>query len=203
MQVSHPRLDVATLYEANRVRIYRYVLHLVHDSAEAEDITQETFLRAHRFRESIRDHGAVRSWLYQIATHVCLDRLRQRKPQVSLDAEEGAQHVESITSIQPSALDAAERKETSQCVQQCLQFLPDHYRAVILMHEVYSLTGAEIASLLNANLTAVKMRLHRARRMLEMVMECGCAVSNDACGVPVCQPKSGIHPPSDKATDPK
>jgi hypothetical protein len=53
------------------------------------------------------------------------------------------------------------------------------------------------------NLTTVKMRLHRARRMLEMVMECGCAVSNDAFGLPVCQPKPGVLPPSDKLANRK
>jgi len=197
MQGTADALDAGTLFEAHRDRIYRYVLHLVHDRAEAEDVTQETFLRAHRFRGTIRDPGAVRSWLYQIATHVCLDRLRQRQPQISLEGEEGA-HAESIASVSPSALEAAERKETSQCVQRCLQFLPDHYRAVLLMHEVYSLTAAEIASLMAENRTAVKMRLHRARRMLEMVMECGCAVSDDACGLPVCQPKPRVLPRSDK-----
>ena len=157
MQVTADKLDAGTLFETHRDRIYRYVLHLMHDRAEAEDLTQETFLRAHSFRESIRDAGAVRSWLYQIATHVCLDRLRQGKPLLSLDCKEGVQRAESIASVNPSALEAAERKETSKCVQRCLQFLPDHYRAVILMHEVYSLTAVEMASL---------MALHRARRML-------------------------------------
>src|SRR3974390_976626 len=95
-----------------------------------------------------------------------------------------------MVSMSPSALEAAERKETSECVQRCLQFLPDHYRAIIIMREVYSLTAAEIASLLTVNVGTVKMRLHRARRMLEMVMGCGCAVSFDASGRPVCEPKS-------------
>jgi RNA polymerase sigma-70 factor, ECF subfamily len=200
MQVQEDRVEVGALFEAHHDRIYRYVLHLVRDPAEAEDLTQETFLRAHHRLESLRDLGAVRSWLYRIATHVCLDRLRQRKPQISLDSEEGARRVASIASVSASALEAAERDETSECVQRCLQFLPDRYRALILMHEVYSLTAAEIASLLDVNLTTAKMRLHRARRMLEMVMECGCAVSNDACGLPVCQPKSRIPtPPKDRA----
>jgi RNA polymerase sigma-70 factor (ECF subfamily) len=188
MQATADTLDAGTLFEAHHDRIYRYVLHLVRDPAEAEDLTQETFLRAHHRLVSIRDPGAVRCWLYRIATHVCLDRLRQRKPQISLDGEEGARRAESIASVSPSALEAAERKETSECVQRCLQFLPDRYRALILMHEVYSLTAGEIASLLDVNLTTAKMHLHRARRMLEMVMQCGCAVSNDACGLPVCQP---------------
>jgi RNA polymerase sigma-70 factor (ECF subfamily) len=203
MQATADALDAGSLFETHRDRIYRYVLHLVHDRAEAEDLTQETFLRAHRFRDSIRDPGAVRGWLYQIATRVCLDRLRQRKPRISLDHEGSAQHAESIVSVSPSALEAAERKETSQCVQHCLQFLPDHYRAVILMREVYSLTAAEMATLMAVNLTTVKMRLHRARRMLEMVMECGCAVSNDACGLPVCQPKSEVLPHSAKPAERK
>jgi len=194
MQATSDTLDVGTLFEAYRARIYRYVLHLVHDDAEAQDLTQETFLRAHRCRESIRDQGAVLSWLYQIATHACLDRLRQRRPQISLDGKESPQAIESIASMSPSALEAAERKETSECVQRCLQFLPDHYRAMIMMHEVYSLTSAEIASLLAMNLSTVKMRLHRARRMLETVMECGCAVSSDASGRPVCEPKSRVDP---------
>jgi len=199
MEAIADTLDAGTLFEAHHDRIYRYVLHLVRDPAEAEDLVQETFLRAHHRLESIRDPGAVRSWLYRIATHVCLDRLRRRKPQISLDSEEGARRAQSIASVSPSALEAAERKETSECVQRCLQFLPDRYRALILMHEVYSLTAPEIASLLDVNLTTTKMRLHRARRMLEMVMECGCAVSNDACGLPVCQPKSKIPtPPNDR-----
>lgn len=200
MEAQVETVDAGTLFEAHHNRVYRYVLHLVRDPGEAEDLTQETFLRAHHRLAFLRDPGAVRSWLYRIATHICLDRLRQRKPQFSLDGEEGARRVASIPSVSPSALEAAERKETSECVQRCLRFLPDRYRALILMHEVYSLTAPEIASLLDVNLTTAKMRLHRARRMLEMVMECGCAVSNDACGLPVCQPKSKIPtPPNDRA----
>lgn len=75
-------------------------------------------------------------------------------------------------------------------MQRCLDFLPDNYRAVILLHEAHSLTAAEIADLLGVTVTTVKIRLHRARRKLQKVMERGCAVSNDKQGVPTCQPKS-------------
>jgi len=200
MQIADTNVvDAGALFETYRDRIHRYVLHLVRDAAEAEDLAQETFLRAHRSRETLRDQGAVCGWLYRIATRVCLDRLRQRKPQVSLSGREGDDSVNSIAAVSPSALEDAEHKETSECVQRCLQFLPDHYRAVVLMHEVYSLTAAEIASLTGANLSAIKMRLHRARRMLEMVMECGCAVSNDACGLPTCSLKTPVQKSTDKS----
>lgn len=198
MQAAAHILDAGQLFEMHRDRIYRYVLHLVHNAAEAEDLTQETFLRAHRCRESLHDPGAVVSWLYRIATHVCMDRLRQRKQLVSLNGVEAADRVASLASENPSAQQAAERKETSECVQQCLKFLPDKYRAVLLMREVYSLTAKEIADLMELNLTTVKMRLHRAHRMLEMVMECGCAVSSDVCGLPFCEPKVGVSERFDK-----
>jgi RNA polymerase sigma-70 factor (ECF subfamily) len=107
-----------------------------------------------------------------------------------MDSEEGAVRVKSAASTSPSVLEVTERKETSACVQRCLDFLPDHYRAVILLHEAHSLTAPEIADLLGVRVTTVKIRLHRARRRLQQVMECGCAISNDSHGVPVCQPKS-------------
>lgn len=190
MEGAKDTIDVGALFETHHDPIYRYVLHLMKNRAEAEDLTQETFLRAHRHLDTLRDPAAVRGWLYRIATHVSLDRLRQRTPQVSLECEEGAEGFEPAVSASPSALEVTEREETSRCVQRCLDFLPDHYRAVILMHEAHGLTAAEMASLLGANVTTVKMRLHRARRMLEKVMECGCAVTSDSRGVPVCEPKS-------------
>jgi RNA polymerase sigma-70 factor (ECF subfamily) len=183
-------VDAGVLFESYHDRIYRYVLGLVKNPAEAEDLTQDTFLRAHSRGDSLRDPDAVRGWLYRIATHVCLDRLRQRKPLVSLDSEEGEARVAPPVSESPSPLDISERKETSACVQRCLDFLPDKYRAVILLREAHSLTAPEIAPLLGVTITTVKIRLHRARRMLQQVMEQGCAVSNDNCGLPTCHPKS-------------
>jgi len=183
-------VDAGVLFETYHGQIYRYVLGLVRSPAEAEDLTQDTFLRAYRHGESLRDPEAVRGWLYRIATHVCVDRLRQRKPLVSLDNEEAENRAKPPVSDAPSPLEVSERKETSACVQRCLDFLPDKYRAVILLHEAHSLTAPEIANLLGLTVTTVKIRIHRARRKLQEVMECGCAVSKDDCGIPTCHPKS-------------
>jgi RNA polymerase sigma-70 factor (ECF subfamily) len=157
-------------------------------------LTQETFLRAYRGQESLRDPDAARDWLYRIATHVCLDRLRRRGPQFSMESVEASDRVESVVSPSPSALEIAESKETSACVQRCLDYLSDSYRAVILLHGGHSLTAPEIAELLGVELGAVKIRIHRARRKLQQLMEHGCAVSNKPSGLPVCAPKCG--PPS-------
>jgi RNA polymerase sigma-70 factor (ECF subfamily) len=189
MPTEREMADVGAFFELHHDRIYRYIVRMVRSPAEAEDLTQETFLRAVRHRDALRDPQAVCGWLYRIATHACLDRLRQRRPSLSLDSSDGATQTRSLASPSPSALEIAEREETSVCVQRCLEFLPDHYRAVILLYEAHSLTAVEIADLLGLKLTTVKMRLHRAHRMLAEVMECGCRVSNDGRGIPVCQPR--------------
>ncbi len=184
-----PTDEASTLFRKYHDRIYRYLLHLVHNPSEAEDLTQEAFLRAHSHRDSLRDPNAVRGWLYRIATRVCLDRLRQRVAHVSLDSEEGAQSVGSVPSASPSAQEIAERRETDACVQRCLDFLSDGYRAVVLLHEAHSLTAGEIAELLGENVGTIKIRLHRARRKLQEIMQIGCAVSQSTNGVPCCEAK--------------
>jgi len=75
------------------------------------------------------------------------------------------------------------------CVQRCLDFLSDRYRAVILLHEAHSLTAVEIAALLGESVGTIKIRLHRARHRLQEIMQIGCSVSQSATGVPCCEPK--------------
>lgn len=181
--------EAGGLFSTYHDRIYLYVLNLVHNPSEAEDVTQDTFLRAYAHRDSLREPNAVRGWLYRIATRVCLDRFRQRAAPVSLDGDEGAKPVDSVPSTSPSALEIAERQESGACVQHCLDYLSDRYRAVILLHEAYSLTAAEIAELLGESEGTIKIRLHRARRKLQEIMEMGCAVSESKNGVPCCEPK--------------
>jgi len=60
--------DVSALFESYHQRIYRYALSLMHDPAEADDVAQETFLRAYQRLDSLRDSGALMAWLYRIAT---------------------------------------------------------------------------------------------------------------------------------------
>ena len=83
--------------------IHRYVTSLIHDSGEAEDITQETFLRAYRKLSSLRDQKALSSWLYRIATNLCYDRFRQTAGlPPTTDGIEGLNKKEGFTVIDQS-----------------------------------------------------------------------------------------------------
>jgi RNA polymerase sigma-70 factor (ECF subfamily) len=170
-------------------RIWRYVLSVVRDVAEAEDLTQETFLRAHSRRGSLRDVDAALPWLYAIATHVCLDRLRQRARRA---ARESAIEPEAVasTDVVPSAELRVEQAEMSACVQGYVGELSDGYRAVLLLHAVHGLTCPQIAALLDESPGAVKIRLHRARKRLQGALQTGCTFSHDERGALVCEPKA-------------
>jgi RNA polymerase sigma-70 factor (ECF subfamily) len=176
--------------------IYRYVLSIVGSHDEAEDLTQETFLRAHDKRSSLQDPAKLLPWLYRIATNVCHDRFRQasfRSRPRSLD--EGSHNEAESAPSEPADKQAPrldklmEQDEMSTCVQKYLMELPDTYRAVMMLHDVEGLTNPEIAELLGISLATAKIRLHRAREKLRAALDDACSFSVDERGVVVCQPK--------------
>jgi RNA polymerase sigma-70 factor (ECF subfamily) len=176
--------------------IYRYVLSIVGSPDEAEDLTQETFLRAHDKRSSLEDPAKLLPWLYRIATNACYDRFRQgsfRKRPQSLDertdGEAESARFEPADKNAPRLDKLMEQDEMSTCVQKYLMDLPDTYRAVMILHDVEGLTNPEIAELLSISLATAKVRLHRAREKLRAALNDACCFSADERGVVVCEPK--------------
>jgi RNA polymerase sigma-70 factor (ECF subfamily) len=170
-------------------RIYRYTLHLLRDVTDAEDVTQETFLRAHLHRDTLRNAQAELAWLYQIASHVCLDRLRQRQHRTPIDAGAEVIEIEVVDAALPPAQRVVEQHEMSSCVQEHLVHISDSHRAVILLHDAQKLTAPEIAAVLGISVANVKIRLHRARRELKASLEAGCAFARDERGILMCETK--------------
>lgn len=172
----------------HRESLLGHIRSIVREPAEAEDVLQETLVRAHRTFEQLRDDSALPTWLFRIATHLSLDHLRHRsrRPQVQeceLDEirdEDGAPSLEGLM----------EQREMSACVQRYLLELPVDYRTVILLHDLEGLTAAEVAAVLEISLANAKVRLHRARERLKEALVAGCKFSCDCRGVFVCEPKT-------------
>jgi RNA polymerase sigma-70 factor (ECF subfamily) len=176
--------------EQHRSGVTRYIRYLVRDAAEAEDLAQETFMRAHRQRSTLRNLAALASWLYQIATHVSIDRLRQRAQTVQRQVDTPVEELPIADQNRLSPLTIIQQAEMSECVQRYVADLSDAYKAVLLLHDADGLTAEEIARLLQLPLTTIKMRLHRARGQLETALNNACAFERDGRGVFVCEPKS-------------
>jgi len=176
-------------FDGDYRRIFRYIMSMIRDTAEAEDLTQETFLRAYHRRDTLRDEGAQTAWLYRIATHVCLDRLRQYARRAPLESETELDQVDVAEPDTPSLQETLEQDEMSECVQSYLNNLSDSYRAAILLHDMHELTAPEIAQMLGVSLATVKIRLHRARRKLRTALQAGCDFSYDERNVLTCESK--------------
>ncbi len=182
--------DSPAFFEAHYERILRYVQSMVHNAPEAEDLTQESFLRAYKEREPLRGSGALVAWLYRIATHVALDKLRQRARRAPHEADVDMAEVDLPDRDGVSLEQGTEQGEMSACVQEYLADFPDNYRSVILLHDMEELTGSQIAELLDLPLATVKMRLHRARQRLQAALRTGCDFSKDERNVLVCESKN-------------
>jgi len=180
--------------EKFRVRVTRYIRYLIRDAAEAEDLAQETLIKAYRLRNTLRDSAALESWLYQIATHISIDRLRQRARTIARQVETPVEELPIADRARPSALTIIQQTEMGECVQRYVAELSDAYRAVLLLHDEDGLTADEIARVLDLPLTTVKMRLHRARQKLQARLNEACSFGGDDRGVFVCEPKSGRTP---------
>jgi len=177
--------------EQYRTRVTRYIRYLVRDTGEAEDLAQETLLKAYRLRNTLRDPAALESWLYQIATHMSIDRLRQRARTVARQVETPVEDLPIADRARPSPLTIIQQTEMGDCVQRYVAELSDAYKAVLLLHDADGLTSDEIARVLRLPLTTVKMRLHRARQKLQARLKEACSFGSDDRGVFVCEPKPG------------
>ncbi len=196
-------LDPAEVVRDHRSRIYRYLLSMARDPDVAEDLTQETFLRALRGLGALRDRAALVSWLYRLATNVFLDRVRAegRRRLVYVDGHggEGAGPIEEIPDPAARVDRRAEQAEMSECVRGFLDELPDDYRAVILLHDAHGLSSREIAEILGVPVATAKIRIHRGRARLRTALEKGCEFEPDDRGVTVCNPASPAQPDDRRA----
>lgn len=186
------RAHVDLALEPYRPKISRHVLSLVRDESEAEDLTQETLLRAHEQLGKLREPAALGVWLYRIATRVCYDHLRRAgRSAVPEDrgGDEGPTAEERVAAGGPDAELLADNAAMSACGEKLLDELPDGYRAVLLLHDLQGLTSVEIARLLRCTPGSVKIRLHRARRRFREAVERECVLYRDERGVLLGSPK--------------
>ena len=154
--------------------MFRYLTRLVGE-AEAEDVTQGVMLKVSRGLATFRGDSSVSTWIYTIATHAALDRMRLAsttpRADVELEAEEGEVPVEMQA---PSIESTAIREEMNACVRDFISRLPERYRIPLVLSDIEGFTNEEIATILHVTLGTAKIRLHRARERLRQSLRSGC-----------------------------
>jgi RNA polymerase sigma-70 factor (ECF subfamily) len=180
-----------SLYESYHGKVFRVILRLVQNSSDAEDLTQETFLKAQKNLPNLKRPERVSSWLYRIASNTSLDFLRQsarrRDNGLALLPIENA---ETVPSKLPSPTAAFDTTETENCVQEYVNKLPDQYRVVIVLHDLEGLPLKQVAEVMGSSLGATKVRLHRARKRFGEICAIECEQFYNEDGIFSCHPKS-------------
>lgn len=154
------------LVEAYQAPIYNLCCRILGNPGEAEEAAQEAFLRAYTKVHSFDPDRSFKSWLFTIAHHYCVDRLRRRRlTWLSLDDEPTVEGL-AWRAVTPSPEETALRRERNDQLQAALDRLPPPYRSAVVMHYWYDLSYEEIAQITGATVSAIKSRLHRARAAL-------------------------------------
>jgi len=154
------------LVEATSARLYRLARHLMRDADEAEDVVQETYIRAWQRRGDLRDPQAVVPWLSRIARNAARDRLRwwRRRP------ERARVEIEPPAAESPADAQLVDAQRGAE-VRRALDVLSEKHRVILLLREVEDMSYEQIAELLGLPLGTVESRLHRARAALASKLE--------------------------------
>ena len=165
------RNEFAQLVDAYSGPIYRLVLKMLNDQQDAEEVLQETFIKAFQHIGSFEGRSSLSTWLHRIAVNEALMLIRRRHPEsISTDAEtetdDGEMQSLQIVDWHELPEDEFLTKEMQGVLDRAIQRLPDTLRVVFLLRDVEDMSVKETAETLNLSDTAVKTRLLRARLRL-------------------------------------
>jgi len=164
----------AALMRHNNQRLYRVARGILNDNSEAEDVVQESYLRAFTHLDGFKGESSLATWLARIVLNEALGRLRRRRPTV--DIEEIADGLVAAKSS-PLTFDdetsperAAARQEIRSAIEGAVDQLPRAFRAVFIMRAIEQMSIEETAACLGIPGDTVKTRFHRANKLLRQVL---------------------------------
>ena len=189
--MENPQGNFKNLYEDYRGKVYRIILRMVRNPMDAEELTQETFIKVERNLLHLKRPGSVVSWLYRIATNTALDHLRQVKNQdekgiIELALENGR----TVSTGASSLASSLDRTESVSCVRHYADQLPEQYSVVLVLHDLESLPLTQVAEVMGSTVGATKIRLHRARKRFTKICGTECEQFYNEESMLVCQPKT-------------
>ncbi len=170
MESTSPQ-GIEALFELHAGAVYGYLLRLSGDPAAADELTNETFLRAMLALDGFRGDASVRTWLIRIGRNLYLNRARRDSRTTSLDAltEKGVSFRAGQPEPEPAALD----RERGRELQAALLTLSETDRSLLLLTSQEKLSYREVSRILGISVAAVKVRVFRARQRLAKVLDKG------------------------------
>jgi RNA polymerase sigma-70 factor (ECF subfamily) len=169
LQTGDPRA-FEDLVTAHQHRVFAVAYRMLGNRAEAEEATQEVFLRIHRGLARFRGEAKLSTWVYAITSRVCLSRLATREARMA-KAGEAEEALAGLPSPDSDAAERLERDEMGRALRQAIAELPEERRIVVVLRDLEGLSYEEIAETLGLTLGTVRSRLHRGRMELKGRLE--------------------------------
>jgi RNA polymerase sigma-70 factor (ECF subfamily) len=168
---------IRELIRRNNQRLFRVARAVLRNDAEAEDVVQETYMKAFTKLASFEGKAAFSTWLTRIALNEAIGRRRRQRPTAEIEAVEAAQASSAelipfpgaAVPMSPEAL--AARGELGALLEELVDDLPASFRLVFVMREIEDLSTDEVAAFLGINPATVKTRLFRAKKLLRDALE--------------------------------
>lgn len=155
------------LYRAHAGRLYSVACRMLGNQTDAEDLLQDIFLTAHRKLDSFRGESALGTWLYRLATNLCLDHLRSRAARTN-QLSDALDDDPAVPDIAGRGL--ADRTVAKMDLERALAQLPDGCRAAFVLHDVEGLEHREVAQALGIAEGTSKSQVHKARLRLRALL---------------------------------
>jgi RNA polymerase sigma-70 factor (ECF subfamily) len=175
-QGSHEAFDM--LLSRYETPVITFCYAFMRNREAAEDLGQETFMRVFRNAKRYQPVAKFTTWLYRIAANLCINELKKGKLRQSLSLDEpagpdpdGTKIIERIASDECSPLSDAENHEAQSMISKAIDHLPDDQRTTLIMVEYHHMQYQEIAEILEVSVSAIKMRVKRARETLRETLK--------------------------------
>lgn len=160
------------LYKLHSRRVYSLCLRMVKNTAEAEDLTQQAFLRLFQKIGTFRGDSSFSTWLHRVAVNVVLMHLRRAKPpEVPIDAPENADAAENVSHGIWSGNTMIRSGIQRLNIMRAIRKLPAGYKQMFLLHDVIGYKHIEIAELLGCTMGSSKSQLHKARKRMRDLLQ--------------------------------
>lgn len=158
------------LFERHRSLVYRFVFQMSNRRDDAEDLTQEVFVRAYQNLHRYRDEAKFTTWLLRIATNLATDKARMAQRRMTLENQESGSQGALAWMTVGTTDDPVENLEQSRrlaALRNALATLPDHHRNVIVLRDIEEMDYKDMAAVLGCTVGGAKLRVLRARRALK------------------------------------
>jgi len=173
--IARDEVAIRSIMQANNRRLYRLARGILRNDSEAEDVVQETYVRALTHLQDFRGDSSLATWLSRIAMNEALGRLRRQRPGVELSSLPPGTLEAQIIQFPRAAPDDPEKsmaqREIQHVVEHAIDELPEAFRLVFITRVIEGMNVEETAEILGLKPETVKTRLHRARSMLRENVE--------------------------------